>query len=225
MLIVLLTLDTSSGRATHMKIAIIQLYDDGRKGYGDLTGDAASRYCDRHGYTYIRYREMIDPTLIPTWNKLLAVRKELPKFDWVLWLDADALIVNPGQRIEDIIAPYESGKDMLFSTDDQGLCAGVFFAKNTAWTSNFITAVLLLGELPDCGHLYEQKTIRTLFEQYPTVKEKIGLIPDSVIHYPYSQFNPHAFIMHYWAISNPFEQAEINMRNIVKHGWAKPFMR
>ena len=197
MFIVLLALNTTSGRATHMKIAIIQLYDDGRKGYGDLTGDAASRYCDRHGYTYIRYREMIDPTLIPTWNKLLAVRKELPKFDWVLWLDADALIVNPGQRIEDIIAPYESGKDMLFSTDDQGLC----------------------------GHLYEQKTIRTLFEQYPTVKEKIGLIPDSVIHYPYSQFNPHAFIMHYWAISNPFEQAEINMRNIVKHGWAKPFMR
>ena len=225
MFIVLLALNTTSGRATHMKIAIIQLYDDGRKGYGDLTGDAASRYCDRHGYTYIRYREMIDPTLIPTWNKLLAVRKELPKFDWVLWLDADALIVNPGQRIEDILAPYESGKDMLFSTDDQGLCAGVFFAKNTAWTSNFITAVLLLGELPDCGHLYEQKTIRTLFEQYPTVKEKIGLIPDSVIHYPYSQFNPHAFIMHYWAISNPFEQAEINMRNIVKHGWAKPFMR
>jgi hypothetical protein len=208
-----------------MKIAIIQLYDDGRKGYGDLTGDAASSYCDRHGYTYIRYREMIDPNLIPTWNKLLAVRKELPKFDWVLWLDADALIVNPSQRIEDVLAHYESGKDMLFSSDDQGLCAGVFFAKNTAWTPEFITTVLLLGELPDCGHLYEQKTIRTLFEQYPTVQEKIGLIPDSVIHYPYSHFNPHAFIMHYWAISNPFEQAEINMRNILKHGWAKPFMR
>jgi len=208
-----------------MKIAIIQLYDDGRKGYGDLTGDVASQYCDRHGYTYIRYRELIDPNLIPTWNKLIAVRNELQKFNWVLWLDADALIVNPTHRIEDVIGSVEDGKEMLFSSDDQGLCAGVFFAKNTPWVTDFLNAVLLLGEIPDCGHLHEQKTIKTLFEQYPNVQRKIGLVPDSCIHYPYSQFNPQAFIMHYWAISNPFESAEINMRNIVKHGWAKPFMR
>jgi hypothetical protein len=208
-----------------MKIGIIQLYDDGRKGYGDLTGGVAETYCAKHGYTYVRYRELLDPNLIPTWNKLIAVHKELPSFDWVLWLDADALIVNPENRIEDVIAPYESGKDMLFSSDNMGLCAGVFFARNTRWVSDFLTGVLAVGELPDCGHLHEQKTIRTLFESYPKVQEKIALIPDSVIHYPYSEFNPAAFVMHYWAISNPFENAEINMRNIIKHGWRRPFMR
>jgi hypothetical protein len=208
-----------------MKIGIIQLYDDGRKGYGDLTGGVAESYCAKHGYSYVRYRELIDPNLIPTWNKLLAVLKELPNFDLLLWLDADALIVNPDQRIEDVIAPYEAGKDMFFSSDNMGLCAGVFFARNTPWVTDFIKGVLSIGELPDCGHLHEQKTIRTLFESYPKVSEKISLIPDSIIHYPYSEFNPSAFIMHYWAISNPFEQAEINIRNIIKHGWRRPFKR
>ena len=208
-----------------MRIGIIQLYDDGRKGYGDLTGGVAETYCAKHGYTYVRYRELLDNSLIPTWNKLLAVIKELPDFDLVLWLDADALIVNPEQRIEDIIAPYPAERDMLFSSDDMGLCAGVFFARNTPWTIEFLRSVLMLGELPDCGHLHEQKTIRSLYEQYPKVRERISLIPDSVIHYPYSEFNPQAFIMHYWAISNPFEHAENNLRNIIKHGWRRPFMR
>jgi len=208
-----------------MKIGIIQLYDDGRKGYGDLTGGVASAYCDTHGYTYIRYRELIDPNRIATWNKLIAVQRELAAFDWVLWLDADALIVNPRHRIEDVIAPYISDKQMLFSSDNQGLCAGVFFAKNTPWSHAFLAATLLLGETPDCGHLHEQKTISTLYSLFPSVQERIALIPDSVIHYPYSEFDPNAFILHYWAISNPFEHAEANMRNIVKHGWAKPFMR
>jgi hypothetical protein len=124
-----------------------------------------------------------------------------------------------------VIAPYEGGKEMLFSSDIQGLCAGVFFAKNTPWVHEFLSSVLLLGETPDCGHLYEQKTIATLYKTFPKVEEKIGLIPDSVIHYPHSEFNPTAFILHYWAISNPFEHTEVNMRNIIKHGWAKPFMR
>ena len=208
-----------------MKIGIVQLYDDRRQGYGNLTGGVAAAYCEAHGYTYVRYREMLDQSLIPTWNKLLAVKRELENFDWLLWLDADALIVNPHQRIEDVIAPYEAGKEMLFSSDDMGLCAGVFFAKNTPWVPGFLDTVLLLGELPDCGHLHEQKTIRTLFNQYPKVQEKVGLIPDSIIHFPYSTFNPNAFIMHYWAISNPFEHAQANMQNIVKHGWRKIFMR
>lgn len=208
-----------------MKIGIIQLYDDGRKGYGDLTGEVASRYCERHGYTYVRYRELIDPQRIATWNKLIAVQRELPQFDWVLWLDADALIVNPKQSIEELLVSQPHNKEMLFSSDNQGLCAGVFFAKNTGWVHEFLSAVLLLGELPDCGHLYEQKTISSLYRLFPSVEEKLALIPDSIIHYPYSEFNPNAFIMHYWAISNPFQNAEINMRNIIKHGWAKPFMR
>ena len=208
-----------------MRLAIIQLYDDGRKGYGDLTSSVASAYCDAHGYTYIKHRELLDPSRIATWNKLLAVQRALSSFEWVLWLDADALIVNPKHRFEEVIAPYEEKKEMLFSSDDQGLCAGVFFAKNTPWTSHFLNAVLLLGELPECGHLYEQKTIGTLYNLFPSVQERVGLIPDSVIHYPYSEFNPNAFIMHYWAISNPFEHAEVNMKNIIKHGWARPFMR
>lgn len=208
-----------------MNIGIIQLYDDGRKGYGDLTGGVASTYCETHGYTYIRYRELIDPNLIATWNKLIAVQRELSKFDWILWLDADALIVNPKHRIEDVIAPFEQGKEMLFSSDIQGLCAGVFFAKNTPWVREFLSAALVLGETPDCGHLHEQQTIKSLYQIFPNVRDRIALIPDSVIHYPHSEFNPNAFILHYWAISNPFEHTEANMRNIVKHGWAKPFMR
>jgi hypothetical protein len=212
-------------KQTPMKIGIIQLYDDGRKGYGDLTGEVASTYCDAHGYTYVRYRDLIDPHRIATWNKLIAVQRELSAFEWVLWLDADALIVNRKHKIEDVITQYEGGKEMLFSSDNQGLCAGVFLAKNTEWVHTFLSAILLLGELPDCGHLYEQKTISSLYQLFPNVRERIGLIPDSVIQYPYSEFNRNAFIMHYWAISNPFERAEVNMRNIVKHGWAKPFMR
>lgn len=60
-------------------------------------------YCKEHGYDFIEMTELIDRTRHPSWNKIKLLEDVLPKYDWVLWTDADSLIMNPSIRIEEIV--------------------------------------------------------------------------------------------------------------------------
>jgi len=201
------------------------LYDQNRSNFGDITSAAAKDYCVAYGYRFACYREVLDQNQSPHWSKLLALQQEFEKGeDWLLWLDADALIVQQRFRLEDILGAAEnSGKNLIFSQDANGICSGVFFIKNTEWSKQFIKSVLLLGELPDCGHLHEQQTIRKLFENFPSLRDHVTTIPDSIIQNPESEFSSTAFIMHYWAGTKPFELYNEKIRNITFHGWQKAY--
>lgn len=204
-----------------MTFAIVMLYDHNRCDFGDLTSKVARQYCGAHGYRFKCYREILDTTRSPHWSKLVAMEQELGGADeWLLWLDADALIVQPRIRLQDIVSSFaNSNTDLIFSTDRNGLCSGVFFLRNTAWARSFLRAAYLMGEEPGCGHLHEQKTIETLWRSFPDIRAKIEFIPDNVIQNPESMFSPTAFIMHYWAATKPFEIHQEKILRATYHGW------
>lgn len=206
-----------------MKISVVTLYDEGRKGYGDFTSAIAKQYCHSMGYTFIRHTALLNKNLHPSWNKLIAIQQHLKECDWLFWVDADALIVNQKIKLEEILASCDTSKDILFSSDLNGLCAGVFFIKNTPWSHEFIQRVLFLGEMSDASHLYEQKTIRALYDRYPDVQKHIGLIDETLIQNPRSPFSPSAFMMHFWGNQSSYEVVETTLNNIITHGWKEEF--
>ncbi len=197
------------------------LYDEGRREYGDFTSTLAREYCAKFGYTLFRHRELLDKSLAPSWNKLLAVQQHINDFDWVLWLDADAMILQQDTTLESIIAEHSNAKDIIFSVDGSGLCAGIFLIKNTPWAKDFLKTILFLGEEPDCSFLYEQKTIHSLYNLYPSIKERVGIIPEALIQNHKSVFSPTAFIMHFWGYHFPFNVVDKIILNIVKKGWSR----
>ena len=102
-----------------MKICILTSYTDeirwgnyGKCDYGDLSSTNHLAYSNTHGYSYIKQivRDSDYSNWHPTWVKIDSLLKILPLFDYVVWVDADAVFVNRQIKIEDLI---EDGIDLV----------------------------------------------------------------------------------------------------------------
>ena len=94
------------------KICIITSYTDhirwdnyGKCDYGDFASLNHHEYSNKHGYSYVKEivknNDYID--WHPTWIKIDVLKKYLPLYDYVVWIDAVAVFVNQDITIEDLI--------------------------------------------------------------------------------------------------------------------------
>jgi hypothetical protein len=84
----------------------------GKCDYGDFASLNHHEYANKHGYSYVKKIVNNDDYLNwhPTWIKIDVLRTYLPIFDYVVWIDADAVFRNQEVRIEDFI---EDGIDLI----------------------------------------------------------------------------------------------------------------
>jgi len=122
---------TKSKRA----IAIATLYTPEIAELGQLTSQAMRAYAERHGYTAVVARSSLDLTRHPYWSKIVLVEHYLvhhPSCQWLMWMDADAVITNPAKPLEDFLE-----KDTDFIVAEDGVTpinSGVFLMRNCAAT-------------------------------------------------------------------------------------------
>ncbi|KAL7566937.1 hypothetical protein ACA910_008658 [Epithemia clementina (nom. ined.)] len=105
-----------------------------------LTWENKARYVARHGYFLFDGSDLLDKSRPPSWSKILAVKRLLIEEEctWVLWLDADAVIMNSDKKIEDFL-PADPTKHLLLSADDGGgYNAGVWLVHNSDWSLQFL---------------------------------------------------------------------------------------
>lgn len=88
-----------------------------------------AEYCRLHGYDFIYSTVSEDPSRHIYWSKILLMLKSLEsgKYKWVVWMDADTLIMNMDIPLEDFI---DDRFGLIISEDMNGLNSGVFFVKN-----------------------------------------------------------------------------------------------
>mmetsp|Transcript_26268 Transcript_26268/g.83967 ORF Transcript_26268/g.83967 Transcript_26268/m.83967 type:complete len:381 (-) Transcript_26268:265-1407(-) len=127
-----------------LEIAIITL-GDCRKNWGrnfqginEATIDNKATYAARHGYRLIDASKLISKKRPTSWSKVIAVRRALKDFDWVMWMDADAIFTNPTVRIEDILPPRPEDVDLVITKDWNGYNAGVWLMRNSTWGAEFL---------------------------------------------------------------------------------------
>lgn len=94
-------------------------------------------YCSLHGYDYIDDESVYDKSRPIAWSKLLLIKKYLPKYDYVVWIDADAIIMDLTQKLEDKIYLMDD-KDLMVISDFYQINSGVIFVKNTPKALEFI---------------------------------------------------------------------------------------
>ena len=77
----------------------------GKCDYGDFSSLNHHEYANRHGYSYVK--KIVDDNDYkewhPTWIKIDVIRTYLQIFEYVVWIDSDAVFVNPEIKIEDLI--------------------------------------------------------------------------------------------------------------------------
>ena len=70
----------------------------------EISRPTFAAYAERHGYELITSTEA-DPRRPPAWAKVPMLREALAAYDLVLWIDADAVIVDGTRDIADELAP------------------------------------------------------------------------------------------------------------------------
>ena len=138
-------------------------------------------YTSRHGYDLIydvgdinfkcktfvgRYVHFIQP---PHWVKLVLFDECLKAYQTVVWIDADALIIDHTLSLEQIIAecPLE-GRGFVVSGNDcdpwPSLNTGFWIMQNTTFSHRALSAILNYSRNEDT------RNHRTFYEQYSLIK-------------------------------------------------------
>ncbi|RUS17692.1 galactosyl transferase GMA12/MNN10 family-domain-containing protein [Endogone sp. FLAS-F59071] len=114
-------------------------------------------YALRHGYSFVARstefsQQGIRGDRATVWGKVDVIEKMLPKYDWVLWMDMDAVVMNPEIKVEKLLEKFESiagGKEdfkkkhliVAKPRGDAMINAGVFLIRNSEWSRTFMRAV------------------------------------------------------------------------------------
>lgn len=146
-----------------MKIAILSLaigekYKEATK-YSWLS---KKKYAEQHGYDFITDESVYDETRPIAWSKILLISKYLSQYDHVVWIDADAMIMNHSQKMEDKITTF-GDSDIVVSNDINGMInTGVIVVKNTLFSAKFMETIYKPEHFVDHGN-WEQQTFINLY--------------------------------------------------------------
>ena len=138
------------------KICILTSYTDhirwdnyGKCDYGDFASLNHHEYSNKHGYSYVKEIVKNDDysDWHPTWIKIDVLKKYLPLFDYVVWIDADAVFVNQEVKIEDMITDNvdlvipKLEVDRVSGNMWTHTTTGFMIWKNSEWSNNILNTL------------------------------------------------------------------------------------
>jgi len=165
----------------------------------------------------------------PAWQKIPFLLEQLNKLqnkkDRIVWIDADVLILNPRFPIAEYLS---TEKDLLFSLDAFGICTGVFAARNTQWTRDFLNALWLLRAIDptrqtefDGRDTWEQNSIKALLRYFPNLRAHCGHMSESIVQNRLSKFSANAWLYHLWMEGRTSADMLRRRQYVSEHGWTR----
>jgi len=120
--------------------------DYGKCDYGDFASINHHEYSNKHGYSYVKKIVNNDDYLDwhPTWIKIDVIKTYLPIFEYLVWIDSDAVFYNQDIKIEDFI---EEDVDLIIPKLEMDRLSGNVWThtttgfmiwKNTEWSRNLL---------------------------------------------------------------------------------------
>jgi len=188
-----------------MKIAISTQWNDDFKEIAAITLPVMQEYCARHGYTLFSNHSKEDsPKII--WQRAEDAENLLSKYcDAVVHMDADCLITNLNNRIEDIIE-LAGDADLIVTSDtdtsimNDGVCI---------WLGE--GGLFACGDLAFGGKYSEYSSPQDALNERAVPIKIVHLLPsvmNSVLNGEYGSFDPETewsegdFILHLPGIGN-----------------------
>lgn len=92
--------------------------------YVNVSYKAKSLYADRHGIGFVQSHDNPHHESHPVWCKPTLVAHSLESYDWVVWMDADAMPTNLEFDLEKYLSGVE--EPLVMGKDINGFNAGVF---------------------------------------------------------------------------------------------------
>lgn len=123
-------------------LSIVTYYNDACLPYAQLSDISKMKYSSKWGYPYYVHTQPFTDRE-PHWNKFPAVLQHFQDSDYIMWMDADAFIVNQDFDVGTLFGD----KDIYMSKDCHGWNNGVFAVKTSNISREFLN---------DCINAYPQ---------------------------------------------------------------------
>lgn len=139
----------------------------------------------------------IDHTRAPTFGKIkLAIASCRGRDDgWLLWSDADAMVVNQSVPLETII---DDAYDLMFSYDWLMLNAGMLLIKCSKWSLSFLQEVYDARKFDEARAL-DQTALQEFIDNLTAVHrdEHVKVLPKYAMDAYTEEYRPGDFLMHF----------------------------
>lgn len=213
-----------------MRVKIITAYDCNYRPLGEARQPNLSNYCAAQQNTHYQRFVLTGPEgRHPSWMKIgrLLHQFRIPQdYDWYIWIDTDVMLLNSQIPIQDVLSLVPKDKPVFFSSDSNGLCAGVMGIRPLEWTNHFLEMIERVGHVDperleefDKTDKWEQNTIKVFERYFPEVRDAFFLMPEHVIQNPDSEYSKNAWMVHFWMGGR--DQADVieSIRQIETQGW------
>ncbi len=104
--------------------------------YAQYSSEVNGMYCKRHGIKFRCHVESLNRNRPPHWSKMPAMLQMMPVADWVIWMDADAIVTNFDKSFIPIIE--ETDKPIIMGKDRNGWNSGVFLVRSCERGEEFL---------------------------------------------------------------------------------------
>ncbi|WP_175892796.1 galactosyl transferase GMA12/MNN10 domain protein [Burkholderia cepacia] len=200
--------DVSPQRSTYApgnEIAFVMLYTPAIASYGRIAERNLRQYCERHGYTLYVYRDTPDEIGLSgtgNWFKPWLLDAYLPYHEWIVWVDADVLILDHVRPIDDLLM----GRDALLARDigQWPFNSGVMGFRRTAGNATMLRELMArIRGLTDRSSVYAQNGDQFYFIE---TMEAAGLLDETdvmnplAINTPWFMVGSESFIVHYYGM-------------------------
>jgi hypothetical protein len=186
-------------------------------------------YCEKHDYHFKNIKNIKNKKPI-SWHKLIAIEKELPKYDWLLWIDADCFFMNMNIKLEDIIDQGINGtlddcyiivskmessnrRYKLKGTNKiiefkSNLNLGVLLLKNTTYILEIIKELNRTGYSKQTilNRTWEQGAFEDYIRQNRSIEKHIHYIEDHKFNIIPSYYKEGDFIVHFLGDKNSIKK-------------------
>ena len=122
-----------------MRVGVVMFYDDAIKEYGDNNYAINKKYCDKYKLDIILSQEKTYQNRHASWERLPLILKHIEKYDYLIWIDADAYFYYDAGNIVDFIQE-QPNDNFIFSNDmgNRNINSGFFIVKNCEYSRQFL---------------------------------------------------------------------------------------
>jgi galactosyl transferase GMA12/MNN10 family len=105
------------------------------------------RFGERHGYDVVVGGEEMIADRAPAWSKVVLLRRLIERYDYVLWIDADAIILDDSDDPASLLAErhYQALVRYRYG-DEECACTGVWLLRKVDKAIAFLDAVWDSGD-------------------------------------------------------------------------------
>lgn len=168
-----------------MKIAVVSYATKNREWLYSITNPVKQAYCFKHGYDFLFSNEQSFIDRPPAWSKLSHIQNALPNYDWVMWIDDDAMFANHDIGLESIIETYgSSGKDIIIAKDMCYLNTGVVLYRNTDFVKRFLDRWMSDESYlkADVKKGWEQQIFNMEYKNDSELEKRVSVVPMRVMN-------------------------------------------